>query len=1178
MSLQRIKLRIWEQPEVQETISYIKAGDLQQKRSIYLKGTAGSLPAFIISALSEMEGSQIPVSDTDTTRDYDTENGVDIQGNRDTSCVSVCLTATHDEASYLVSDLEQIGDGSYPILLLPPSGHKPYDSEQLIDPSAVIARTDVLQQLSQEFSGILVMSLEAAYELVANKENIRQETQTISTGQSISIESLMKKLAGQSFKHVEFVSNPGEMALRGGILDVYPFTGDYPIRIEFFGDEIDSIREFDRHSQRSISRLTTARLVPNLDTASTQANPSHPSTNTPQTHESLLQEQLDSIFSFFPKHATLITFDSRSLIEKASELYKAAEKSYNQFLQLDDFTPESTPPPEKRYLTPTVFETAFLTLNQVDFGNISSVEADKIVTFNAKPQPPFNSSISLLRDTILEFHTHHIETIILCDNRGQEARLHELLENEIESNYLSLVVESLHKGFTLPDIGLALFTDHQVFDRFHRPTARKQKKKYGGLSLRELRSLSPGDFIVHIDYGVGKFAGLEQIIVREKQQEAVRLLFRDNDVLYVNVNALHKLHKYSGKEGHHPGLTKLGSGQWERTKAKTKKRVKDIARDLIKLYARRKASRGYAFPEDTLWQRELEASFQYEDTPDQRSAAEAVKRDMEQPVPMDRLVCGDVGFGKTEIAVRAAFKAAQEGKQVAVLVPTTILASQHTKTFSKRLKQFPIRIEELSRFRTTKQQKETLKSLKGGHVDIVIGTHRLLSKDLSFNDLGLLIIDEEQRFGVAAKEKLRALRAEVDTLSLTATPIPRTLQFSLMGARDLSIISTPPPNRQPINTEIHTYDKDLIRDAILHEVNRGGQVFFIHNRVKNIEEFADAIRLLIPNLRVQIGHGQMKPAELERVMTGFIKHEFDVLVSTNIVENGVDVSNANTIIINRADHFGLSDLHQLRGRVGRSNQKAFCYLLVPSIHSVTAEAKQRLQAVEEFSDLGSGFHIAMRDMDIRGAGNLLGAEQSGFIIDVGYETYHKILDESVQELRSEEFSNLFTDVAPPVPSETVIDVEEDAYIPDHYLANNIERLNIYRRLSEATEQTAIDEMRKEIGDRFGAPPRAVENLLMATSLRNLAQPLRIHKIVFKNKRLFLEFPHQNDDQYFFDTLFQQLIKDLNHLSRRYVLKENKKGRLRAIVQEVPNLKACLDIMTQLQPTQKNHLNKAKQVA
>ncbi len=1094
----------------------------QAPEALQVKGLVGSLPAFVLAWTHQVQ--QKPL---------------------------ICMMPDADAAAYLASDLEQIGGEELPVLHLQPSGLKPYDPEQMADAQAVIARADVLQQLSAGFKGIFVTSLEAAYEKVPDASNVKQETQTIEIGESIGPTALFERLVQQLFNPVEFVASPGEIALRGGILDVFPFAGTYPIRIEFFGDEIDSIREFDVHSQRSISRLKTARLIPNLDNTLAQRREAN---------------AFQSIFSYFPEDMLLVLFNSAGLEEQATVLFSKAQETYEALNTTSAETephPNQPLPPEARYVGPETFTRTFLLHPRLLLGTFSGNTADEVLTANTKPQPSFNGNLQHLRNHIQENHLQQINTYILCDNRGQEARMLEILEDEIERGQVELKVESLHEGFLLPETGLAIYTDHQIFNRFHRPTTRKQRKKHGGISLRELRNLSPGDFVVHIDYGIGKFAGLQQITVRDKQQEAVKMLFRDNDVLYVNVNALYKLHKFTGKEGHQPRLTKLGSGQWERTKSRTKKRVKDIARDLINLYAKRKASQGFAFKEDTLWQRELEASFKYEDTPDQRSAAEAVKRDMEQGVPMDRLVCGDVGFGKTEIAVRAAFKAVQDGKQVAILVPTTILASQHTKTFARRLEQFPVRVEELSRFRTSAEQKETLKQLKAGTVDIVVGTHRLLSKDIAFKNLGLLIIDEEQRFGVSAKEKLRALRAEVDTLCLTATPIPRTLQFSLMGARDLSIMTTPPPNRQPIITEIHTFDKDLIRDAILHETNRGGQVFFVHNRVQNIEEISDMIRMLIPNIRIQVGHGQMKPAELERVMTGFIQHKFDVLVSTNIVESGVDISNANTMIINRANHFGLADLHQLRGRVGRSDQKAFCYLLVPSIHSLTREAKQRLQAVEEFSDLGSGFNIAMRDLDIRGAGNLLGAEQSGFIADVGYETYHRILDEAVQELRSEEFRNLFKDAPPPPAADTVIDVEEDAYIPDAYLSNNVERLNLYRRLSEAGDNATLDEMQKEMEDRFGPIPKEVEHLLMATGMRNIAQGLRLSKLVYKNQRLFLVFPKQDEDAYFYEFLFQPLLKILNEGTRRYVLKENRAGKLRAIIQNVDQLRDAFDVMKSL---------------
>ncbi|MCH8276920.1 MAG: transcription-repair coupling factor, partial [Bacteroidetes bacterium] len=741
---------------------------------------------------------------------------------------------------------------------------------------------------------------------------------------------------------------------------------------------------------------------------------------------------------------------------------------------------------------------------------------------------------------------------------------HELLEDDMDRFQISVKLESLHEGFELPSLGLAVYTDHQIFNRYHRPSARRQKKRFGGLSLRELHQLVPGDFVVHIDHGIGRFSGMQKITVRGKRQEVARIDYLNDDVLYVNVNALHKLHKYKGKEGHQPKLTRLGSGQWERAKSRTKSRVKDIARDLIKLYARRKASEGYAFSEDSVWQRELEASFLFEDTPDQAAASQAVKEDMRRSTPMDRLVCGDVGFGKTEIAIRAAFKAVQDGKQVAVLVPTTVLAMQHERTFTDRLSTYPVNVEVLSRFRSAAQIQETISRIASGAADVIIGTHRLISKDVRFKDLGLLIIDEEQRFGVSVKEKLRRMRVNVDTLTLTATPIPRTLQFSLLGARDFSIMATAPPNRQPIVTEIHTFDKDLIRDAILLEVNRGGQVFFIHNRVQSIMEISEMIRMLIPDVRVQVGHGQMKGSDLERVMIGFFEYKFDVLVCTNIIENGLDVSNANTIIINRADYFGLSELHQLRGRVGRSARKAFCFLLVPSIHGLTREARQRLQAVEEFTDLGSGFHIAMQDLDIRGAGNLLGSEQSGFIEDVGFETYHRILDEAVQELRAEEFSDLFDENKAPVAKETSIDVEADAFIPQTYLANRIERLNLYRRIADARNAEALDSVRAEMADRFGPVPEEVENLLLSVEIKLLGQNLRLSRVVFKNHRLFLVFPTAEADAYFFEHLFHGILERLNGQDRIYALKENSAKKLRAIVQNVPDLDTARDVLLSLQ--------------
>ena len=1068
-----------------------------------VRGAAGSLPAFLTAHLHDK-----------------------------TKRPLLCVLEDPDGAAFFCSDLQQVLGTEDSVLLLPSSDNRPFDPEHVPDPAPVIVRADVLQQLAGGFSGIVVTSVEALIEKMPLSDEVKNATLDIKTGQEVDPEELIERLVGQGFTRTEFVEQPGDLALRGGILDVFPFTGEYTIRFEYFGDEIDSIREFDIHSQRSVSRKTHARIVPNLDVGSGKRIP--------------LTDH------FVGKEGMLVLMNSGQLFEAGSEQFVLQEKARQHAIEKHPDLPESS----DMFLDESSLRTALYPFPTVHFGAFQEDVADRIEV-DSKPQPSFNTRIAQLRERLTQNHQNGITTTILCDNPGQEGRMLELLEEDIEAGRTSLKVESLHRGFEVDELRFALYTDHEIFDRYHRPTARKQKQRYGGLSLRELQHLTPGDFVVHIDYGIGKFAGLEQIQVRDRTQEAVRLLYLNGDVLYVNVNALYKLHKYKGKEGHQPLLTKLGSGQWEKAKSRTKSRVKDIARDLIKLYAKRKQSDGYAFGPDTTWQQELEASFQFEDTPDQASSSEAVKADMENPVPMDRLVCGDVGFGKTEIAVRAAFKAIQDGKQVAVLVPTTVLAMQHYRTFSKRLANYPVNIGVLSRFRTTAQIKETIADLKAGKIDLVIGTHRLVSKDVEFHDLGLLVIDEEQRFGVGMKEKLRKLRVSVDTLTLTATPIPRTLQFSLMGARDLSIIATAPPNRQPINTEIHTFDKDLIRDALLYEINRGGQVFFIHNRVQSIDEISAMLRMLIPDIRIQTAHGQMKGADLERVMMSFVEGKFDVLVSTNIIENGLDIANANTIIINRADHFGLAELHQLRGRVGRSDRKAFCYLLVPSVHGLTREAKQRLQAVEEFSDLGSGFHLAMRDLDIRGAGNMLGAEQSGFIADVGFETYHRILDEAVEELREQEFSSLFEKPRIPRGRETQIDVDADAFIPETYLSNRIERLNLYRKISECREVPVLREVQEELVDRFGPPPEEVEQLMLSMQLKLHAERLRIPKVTFKNERLFLSIPTTEDDPWFFENLFHPLLGALSELDNRYVLKESRTGRLRAIIQEVPNLvSAC----------------------
>ncbi|MDX1439490.1 MAG: transcription-repair coupling factor, partial [Rubricoccaceae bacterium] len=1054
----------------------------------------------------------------------------------------LALLPENESADYLRSDLEQILGSDDRVLFFPPTGHTPYDPEQLSDTTPLVARADTLAQLRDGFDGILVTSVEALSELVPPPDTVSDETKAIHVGEEVSPESLMDRLIGQGFEPVEFVGQAGEIALRGGILDVFPFSGGYPVRIEFFGDEIDSIREFDPFTQRSVARMERARLVPNLDS------------------DSFSGASLVSALDFLPPQTLTALFDSERLPKLADDLYQVAKKRFQ------DLGDTEALPPSRRYLTGDHLSNLLENRPGLLFGTFSGA-GDREINLGAIPQPAYNGDMRRLKEYLSVRKKEHTDVFVLCDSKSQQSRLFELLGGDLDMGKepeATLLVESLHEGFELPDAKLAVYTDHQLFNRHHRPSARKRRKAKGGLTLRDVQALKPGDFVVHVDHGIGKFAGLQHITVREKLQEAVRLQFAGGDDLFVNVSALHKLYRYSGKEGHQPRLTKLGTGAWERLKSRTKKRVKDIARDLIKLYAQRKASDGFAYKPDTIWQREMEAAFEWEDTPDQAAATDAVKQDMEQAVPMDRLVCGDVGFGKTEIAVRAAFKAVQDGKQVGVIVPTTILAAQHVETFNKRMGRYPIRVAQLSRFVSPADQKKTLADLKTGHVDVVIGTHRMLSKDVAFKNLGLLIVDEEQRFGVAAKEKLRKIRPNVDTLTLTATPIPRTLQFSLLGARDLSIMQTAPLNRQPIVTEIHTFNQDLIRDALLYEVNRGGQAFFIHNRVQTIDEMAAMVRAMLPDVRIHVAHGQMPSAQLEKVMMGFMRKKFDVLVCTNIVESGLDVSNANTIIINHAERFGLSDLHQLRGRVGRSDVKAFCYLLVPSVHTLTREARARLQAVEEFSDLGSGFNIAMRDLDIRGAGNLLGAEQSGFIEDVGFETYHKILDEAVQELRMEEFQEVFAETGHvPEAPEPAIDVAEDVFIPSDYVTNGNERLNLYRRLAEMRVEE-FGAFRTELEDRFGPVPGAVDTLLLMAEMKSLAHALRLTRASWKNERLFLTFPEQKDDPYFYTEVFNPLLEQLGGLDRRYVLKDSRSGKLRAIVQEVKEIKDAAAILKDLQ--------------
>lgn len=1047
--------------------------------------------------------------------------------------LTLVVAQSLEEAQYIKADLESIGLDK--LLHLPPSNAKPYDNEQVRDLHAAVRRTEIMELLAAGEVRWLVASPEALYEQLPDPGKVASTSLAIVRNAQLSQEQVMDFLAGAGYNQVSFVENPGEYAKRGGIIDVFPFNTDYPVRIEFFGDEVDSIREFDAGTQRSVSFLDQIRLVPAVV---------------------FKREMYAPITDYLPKDARIVLVQPEGIIAEFHKLYQNAETAYASG-QYDDT-------PADRYVSPDVLKDAIQKFRVLEVNGTTDRQADR-VTFDVgcSPQPDFNGSIKLLRQQIEQNTAAGMETVILCDNEGQRDRFEELLGEPTESLNYRLMLDRLWRGFVSSGQQLAVYTDHQIFNRYYRPQTRKVRR--GGISQKELRDLHIGDYVVHVDFGIGRFEGFKTIKVRDIPQESVVLRYAEDSLMYVNVSSLHKLQKYSGKEGGEPQVTKLGTGEWARKKAKTKSRLKDIARELILLYAKRKAQQAYAFAPDHPWQTEMEASFMYEETPDQMGAIEAVKEDMEKPTPMDRLVCGDVGFGKTEVAVRAAFKAVMNQKQVAVLVPTTILADQHAKTFRSRMQDFPVRVEVLSRFRTAAEITEVLKQLKQGKVDIIIGTHRLVSKDVVFKDLGLLVIDEEQRFGVATKEKLKEWRYSVDVLTLTATPIPRTLQLSLMGARDLSVITTPPPNRQPVYTEIHSFDPYMIRDAILKETSRGGQVFFIHNRVQNIEEVAAMVREFVPDIRVRYAHGQMTGAELEKIITDFYDHRFDVLISTNIVENGIDISNANTIIINRADRFGLSELHQLRGRVGRSNRKAFCYLITPPLQDLTAEARRRLQSLVEYSDLGSGFHIAMRDLDIRGAGDILGAEQSGFINEIGIELYTKILNEAVQELKETEFKDLFKDLPVQVAlPDTQVEMDLPAQLPKRYVADDVERLNLYRKIAGAEDVSELDKVQDELVDRFGAMPDDAVNLLLAATVRILAARQQFLKVTVRSGRMWLQCPNANtESDYYKGGHFQRLMDSLESVAKGAFSLAQKEQAVRIVVNDIDGLDGAIAFLQKL---------------
>lgn len=1048
-----------------------------------------------------------------------------------------------EEASYLLNDLQHLL-GEKEVLFFPMSYKRPYEYDE-IENANILMRAEVLNLLSNHPEGnVIVTYPEALAEKVINKKSLATNTFLITKGEVLDRAFLEEFLHGYDFEKTDFVYEAGQFAIRGGIIDVFSFAHEFPYRIELFGDEVDSIRSFDPGSQLSVEALDKINLMPNVQTR-------------------LVQEERQSLLEFVSPSTRVWLRDvelTRDVIEKC---YQKASESFDKILR--ESGTQVILEPRHLFNDEVSVLTQLKELACIEFGTRNFYNSLHSYDFSCSAQPSFNKNFELLAANLLEQQELGYSNFISAEQPRQVERLHGIFEEiHPEIRFQSLEF-SLRQGFVDHLLKLVCYTDHQIFERFYRYRHKEKFSKSKALTFRELQTLQPGDFVTHIDFGIGKFAGLEKKEVDGKTQEAIRLVFRDDDILTVSIHALHKISKYSGKDGTPPAISKLGSGEWDSKKAKVKKKVKDIAKELIELYAKRKSAPGYAFHEDSFLQAELESSFIYEDTPDQAKATEDVKRDMQQPHPMDRLVCGDVGFGKTEVAIRAAFKAASEGKQVAVLVPTTILAMQHYRTFSERLANLPVKIDYVSRFKSDKEIKQIIQGVKDGSINIIIGTHRVVSKDVEFNDLGLLIIDEEQKFGVKVKDRLKELKVNVDVLTLTATPIPRTLHFSLMGARDLSIISTPPPNRQPVTTELHTYDEIIIRDAVSKELRRGGQVFFVHNRVSDIEQVANTIFKLVPDARIGIAHGQMDGDKLEKVMVKFIEAEYDVLVSTNIIESGLDIPNANTIIINQAHMFGLSDLHQMRGRVGRSNKKAFCYLLTPPSSVLSSDSRKRLAALEEFSELGDGFKVAMRDLDIRGAGNLLGAEQTGFITDLGFDTYHKILDDAIQELKETDFKELFAEElsakAKLIVPDCTIETDLEILIPDHYVNNTSERLQLYATLDNVKDETGLIGFQESLKDRFGPIPETVEQLINSVRLRWIGEALGFEKLSLKNGKLRAYFISGNE-AYFKSELFGKVLAFVQQHNKRCRMKDTA-GKLLLTIESVDTVNAAMEILLPL---------------
>lgn len=1053
-----------------------------------------------------------------------------------------------EEAGYFYHDMVQV-NGDEQILFFPSSYRRAIKYGQK-DAANEILRTEVLSRLEKNEPVTVVTYPDALAEKVVSPKILSDRTLKLTVGQHIDTDEITKTLSDYGFEHVDYVYEPGQFATRGSIIDVYSFASEYPYRVDFFGDEIDSIRTFEVESQLSREKKDSVSIVPELAQA---------------------MDGDISFLSFIPRETVLWVKDLLWVRERIQIIHDEALSP--QALTAYEGEQTELMNLERKLIDGAEFTVESLEFRRIDFGHKATGTPQATLKFNTSVQPIFHKNFDLVASSLTDYLQRGYSIYICSDSVKQTDRLADIFRERGDKIDFTAVDRTLHEGFVDHTLHCCIFTDHQIFDRFHKYNLRSDKARSGkvALSLKELNMFEPGDYVVHIDHGIGKFAGLVRIPNGNTTQEVIKLVYQNDDVVFVSIHSLHKISKYKGKEGEQPRISKLGTGAWEKIKERTKTKIKDIARDLIKLYSQRKQEKGFKYSPDSFMQHELEASFLYEDTPDQLKATQEVKADMESGRPMDRLVCGDVGFGKTEVAIRAAFKAVADNKQVAVLVPTTVLAYQHYQTFCKRLEGMPCKVEYLSRARTAKDTSRILKELEAGTVNILIGTHKIIGKSVKFHDLGLLIIDEEQKFGVSVKEKLRQIKVNVDTLTMTATPIPRTLQFSLMGARDLSVIQTPPPNRYPIQTEVHTFNEEIITEAINFEMSRNGQVFFVNNRIQNLMELKAMIVRNIPDCRVCIGHGQMQPEELEKIIFGFVNYDYDVLLATTIIESGIDIPNANTIIINQAQNFGLSDLHQMRGRVGRSNKKAFCYLLAPPLSSLTPEAKRRLQAIENFSDLGSGIHIAMQDLDIRGAGNMLGAEQSGFIADLGYETYQKILSEAVTELKNDEFAELYADEIKAgeekISGEDFVDectVESDLELlfPNEYIPSSSERMLLYRELDKLELDRDVEAFKERLIDRFGKIPPEGEELIRIVPLRRLAKRLGVEKAVLKGGKMILYFVSNPDSPYYQSAAFGKIIDYMAKYPRVCNLREQN-GRRSMIVKDITDVDSAVRILQEI---------------